>query len=168
MSATGLDVFDKTLQTTHIWLNEITDVIGPDKQVAWHVLGAVRRTLRDRVPLHVAVHLGAELPLLVRGLYYDQWRASDQPERYRTLDEFLGRVTEQLRATRPVNPADATCAVFGVLSRHVPEGQLRKVWEALPEDVRALWSEPAQGSYLGGVAEGPVTAQPEQVRNIRT
>ena len=168
MSATGLDVFDKTLQTTHIWLNEITDVIGPDKQVAWHVLGAVLRTLRDRVPLHVAVHLGAELPLLVRGLYYDQWRASDQPERYRTLDEFLGRVTEQLKATRPVNPADATRAVFAVLSRHMPEGQLRKVREALPEDVRALWIEPAQGSDLGEVAEGPVTAQPEQVRNIRT
>jgi len=168
MSATGLDVFDKTLQTTHVWLNEITDVIGPDKQVAWHVLGAVLHTLRDRVPLHVAVHLGAELPLLVRGLYYDQWRASDQPERYRTLDEFLGRVTEQLKATRPVNPADATRAVFAVLSRHMPEGQLRKVREALPEDVRALWIEPAQGSDWGGVAGGPVTAQPEQVRNIRT
>ena len=63
MSATGLDVFDKTLQTTHIWLNDITEVIGPDKQVAWHVLGAVLRTLRDRVPLQVAAHLGAELPL---------------------------------------------------------------------------------------------------------
>ena len=168
MSATGLDVFDKTLQTTHIWLNEITEAIGPDKQVAWHVLGAVLRTLRDRVPLQVAVHLGAELPLLVRGTYYDQWRASDHPERYRTLDEFLGRVAEQLRATRPVNPADATRAVFGVLNRHVPEGQLRKVREALPEDMRALWSVPAQGSDLSGAAEGPVTAQPEQVRDIRT
>ena len=41
MSATGLDVFDKTLQTTHLWLNEIMDVTGPDKQVAWHVLDAV-------------------------------------------------------------------------------------------------------------------------------
>ena len=168
MSATGLDVFDKTLQTTHIWLNEITEAIGPDKQVAWHVLGAVLRTLRNHVPLQVAVHLGAELPLLVRGTYYDQWHASDQPERYRALDEFLGRVAEQLRATRPVNPADATRAVFGVLNRHVPEGQLRKVREALPEDMRALWSESAQGSNLSGAAEGPATAQPEQVRNIRT
>src|SRR3954451_6532504 len=76
MRATGLDVFDKTLQTTHIWLNDITEVIGPDKQVAWHVLGAVLRTLRDRVPLQVAAHLGAELPLLVRGLYYVRARWS--------------------------------------------------------------------------------------------
>src|SRR4051794_19354760 len=74
MSATGLGAFDKTLQTTHIWLNEIMDVIGPDRQAAWHLLGAVLRTLRNRVPVPLAVHLGAELPLLVRGTYYDQWR----------------------------------------------------------------------------------------------
>ena len=167
MSATGLDVFDKTLQTTHIWLNEITEAIGPDKQVAWHVLGAVLRTLRDRVPLQVAVHLGAELPLLVRGTYYDHWHASDHPERYRSLDEFLGHVTEQLRATKPVDPAEATRAVFAVLSRHVPEGQVRKVRKALPEDVRALWSEPALTSRQSE-AEGPATAQPEQARRILT
>ena len=41
MAATGLDVFDKTLQTTNIWLDEIMEVIGPDRQVAWHMLGAV-------------------------------------------------------------------------------------------------------------------------------
>ena len=73
MSATGLDVFDKTLQTTHIWLDELMEEIGPDRQVAWHVLGAVLRAVRDRVPLELAVHLGAQLPLLIRGTYYDQW-----------------------------------------------------------------------------------------------
>ncbi len=73
MSATGLDVFDKTLQTTHVWLNEMMEEIGPDRQVAWHVLGAVLRALRDRLPLELAVHLGSQLPILVRGAYYDQW-----------------------------------------------------------------------------------------------
>jgi len=75
MSATSLDVFDKTLQTTHIWLDELMAEVGPDRQVAWHVLGAVLRAVRDRIPLEVAVHLGSQLPLLVRGLYYDQWHA---------------------------------------------------------------------------------------------
>jgi Uncharacterized conserved protein (DUF2267) len=72
-AATGLDVFDKTLQTTNIWLDEIAAEIGPDRQVAWHALGAVLRALRDRIPLDLAAHLGAQLPLLARGLYYDQW-----------------------------------------------------------------------------------------------
>ena len=47
MSATGLDVFDKTLQTTHIWLDEMMAKLGPDRQVAWHVLGAVLHALRE-------------------------------------------------------------------------------------------------------------------------
>ncbi len=37
MSATGLEVFDKTLQTTNIWLDEMTSVIGPDRRLAWRV-----------------------------------------------------------------------------------------------------------------------------------
>ena len=78
MSATGLDVFDKTLQTTNIWLDEIMAKLGPDRQVAWHVLGAVLHALRDRLQIGLAVHLGAQLPLLVRGLYYDQWHPSEQ------------------------------------------------------------------------------------------
>ena len=36
MSATDLEVFDKTLQTTNIWLDEIMAKLGPDRRVAWH------------------------------------------------------------------------------------------------------------------------------------
>lgn len=50
------------------------DAVGPDRQVAWHLLGAVLRAMRDRIPLGLAAHLGAQLPLLVRGAYYDRWR----------------------------------------------------------------------------------------------
>src|SRR5215207_1392970 len=71
MSATGLDVFDKTLQTTSIWLDELMQEIGHDRQVAWHVLGAVLRGVRDRIPLELAAHLGAQLPLLVLQLRFD-------------------------------------------------------------------------------------------------
>lgn len=139
MSATGLDVFDKTLQTTNIWLNEISDQIGPDRQLAWHVLGAVLRTLRDRVPPELAVHLGSQLPILVRGTYYDQWNISQTPEKMRTAEDFLNRVADKMRYTRPVDTVDATKAVLAVLDRHIPEGQIENIRNALPEDIRALW-----------------------------
>ncbi|MGK6357046.1 DUF2267 domain-containing protein [Sphingomonas sp. DT-207] len=70
MSATGLDVFDKTIQTTNIWLDEIMAEIGPDRQIAWKVLSTVLHKLRDRLPVEAAAHFGAQLPLLVRGAYY--------------------------------------------------------------------------------------------------
>jgi uncharacterized protein (DUF2267 family) len=98
MSATGLDVFDKTLQTTHIWLDELMAEIGSDRQVAWHVLG----TVRDRIPLELAVHLGTQLPLLMRGLYYDQWHAPGRiDEKTRSLDAFMGPIREQLAQYSP-------------------------------------------------------------------
>jgi uncharacterized protein (DUF2267 family) len=139
MSTTSLDVFDRTLQKANIWLDEIMAELGPDRQVAWHVLGAVLHAVRDRIPLELAIHLGAQLPLLVRGLYYDQWHLALEPDLSRSLDEFLERVGEGLENIRPINRVDATRAVFEVLNRHVTAGQVANVREALPEEVRALW-----------------------------
>ncbi|MBU8541414.1 DUF2267 domain-containing protein [Falsiroseomonas tokyonensis] len=136
MATTGLQVWDKTVQTTNIWLDEIMDAIGPDRQFAWHVLGAVLRTLRDRLPIEIAVHLGAQLPLLVRGAYYEQWHVGGEHPTGRGMEEFLGRVAASLGDTRSVAPAEATAAVFATLARHVDPGQVAKVLSALPEGIR--------------------------------
>jgi uncharacterized protein (DUF2267 family) len=139
MSATGLEVFDKTLQTTHIWLNEICDRIGPDKQVAWKVLSTVLHKLRDRIPVELSAHLGSQLPLLVRGVYYDQYEPGRQPTACNTPDQFTAEVAEWLSDIRPVDPDEAIRAVFAVLTRHVSEGQVTKVRNALPKGIRMLW-----------------------------
>ena len=107
MSAQGLDVFDKTLQTTHIWLNEIGDQLIPDRQLSWRVLGVVLRAVRDRLPTDLSAHLGAELPLLVRGAYSDQFRPSAQPMEIRDLNAFL----EHLKTLKPAGAKGAF--VFG-------------------------------------------------------
>jgi len=142
MSATGLDVFDKTIQTTNIWLGEIMEEHGPDRQLAWHLLSAVLHALRDRLPVDLSAHLGVQLPLLVRGAYYDQFQPTKQPGRLRSLGEFLDKVHDELKLAKPVDTADAVRTVFGVLSHHVEPNQVAKVREALPEEVRSLWPDP--------------------------
>jgi uncharacterized protein (DUF2267 family) len=139
MSATGLDVFDKSLQTTNVWLQEINSKIGPDRQVAWHVLGAVLRTLRDRLPIGLAAHFGAQLPLLIRGLYYDQWHPRQKPLKLRSAKQFLEEVATGLGDIRPVNTAEATRAVLQVLNHHLDPGQVSNVRQALSKPVRRLW-----------------------------
>jgi uncharacterized protein (DUF2267 family) len=139
MSTTGLDVFDRTLQTTNIWLDEIMEVVGPDRKVAWKVLSVVLHKLRDRLPVNVAAHLGAQLPLLVRGVYYDQFEPEKQPTDYRTFEEFVDEVAKWLSDTRPVDPKEAIQAVFATLSRHVDPGQVVKVMEVLPTSIRAAF-----------------------------
>jgi uncharacterized protein (DUF2267 family) len=139
MSATGLEVFDRTLQITNTWLDEMMTTLPRDRKLAWHVLGAVLRSLRDRVPANLAVHLGAQLPLLVRGTYYDQWRPSETPKAWRTADEFRSIISAELSSGKPVGADDAARAVFRVLNHHVDPGQVEKVRHALPEEVQALW-----------------------------
>ena len=140
MSANGLPVFDKTLQTTNIWLDEIMERLGPDRQVAWKVLSTVLHKLRDRLPVDAAAHLGAQLPLLVRGAYYDQFEPSRQPGECRTREEFVAEVEEWLQDTRPVDPEAAITAVLAVLTRHIDAGQMGKTLGILPEPIRQMWA----------------------------
>ena len=139
MSTNGLDVFDKTLQTTHIWLDEITAELGPDRQLAWKVLSTVLHKLRDRLSVENAAHLGAQLPLLVRGAYYDQYQPARQPSDCASIEAFVDEVGEWLSDARAVNPEAATRAVFGVLLRHIDPGQIAKVQGVLPTSIRGFW-----------------------------
>jgi len=139
MSATGLDVFDRTIQATNIWLDEITDVIGPDRHTAWKVLSTVLHKLRDRLQPDLAAHLAAQLPLLVRGAYYDRYEPAKQPTDLHTAQEFVDEVARWLADTRPIDPNLAITAVFDVLGRHVSSGEIDKVRHALPQGIRDLW-----------------------------
>jgi uncharacterized protein (DUF2267 family) len=52
MSATGLDVFDSTIQKTNIWLNDLQRQGGfPDRHAAYQALRVTLHALRDRLPL---------------------------------------------------------------------------------------------------------------------
>ena len=84
MSATGIRAFDSTIQTTNVWLNDLVDRLGwQDKQRAYHALTAGLHALRDRLPVNEAVALGAQLPMLVRGFYYEGWHPHDKPTKER-------------------------------------------------------------------------------------
>lgn len=149
MSANGLEVFDKTLDITHVWLKEIMADLGPDKQVAWKVLSTVLHKLRDRLSINLAAHLGAQLPLLIRGVYYDQFEPGKMPSEFRSREEFIGEVAEWLSDSRPVDPEEAIRSVFRVLSRHISDGQISKVRDALPKSLRQMW-ESAEDPTVSG------------------
>ena len=141
MSTNSLPVFDKTMHTTNVWLGEIMRDLGPDRNLAWKVLSVVLHKLRDRLPIALAAHFGAQLPLLIRGAYYDQFEPDKLPGDCHSSDVFVKEVQEKLHDTRGVDARDAIASVFGVLSRHLSHGQIEKVRHALPTSIRNLWPE---------------------------
>jgi uncharacterized protein (DUF2267 family) len=140
--------------------------IGPDRHTAWHVLGVVLRAVRDRIPLGLAAHLSSQLPLVVRGAFYDQFQPAAEPLKQRTLEEFLAHINARMGDIRPINPRNAVIAVFNVLSRHIPRGQSVKVRDALPEEVKVLWKldEAAEQSISEQAAKGKAAQNADEAR----
>ncbi|HYE89763.1 MAG TPA: DUF2267 domain-containing protein [Terriglobales bacterium] len=140
MSFTGLDVFDTTLQKTNSWLNELGELLGSDdRRYAYLALRCTLQALRDRLTVDEAAELGAQLPMLVRGIYYEGWRPTGKPLRIRTKAEFLDRVVRDLRTDDPVDPELLVSAVFEVLARRVTAGEIEDVTLMLPAELQALW-----------------------------
>lgn len=143
MSATRLEVFDETVQQTNIWLKEVMEQLGPDRKRACRATRAVSRALRDRLVVDEVAHLGAQLPMLLRGIYYEGWKPSAVPTKERTRDEFFQRISAELQDIRPINEQTATEVVFRTLSKHVTQGEIDDVKAVLPEDIRKVWPQTA-------------------------
>lgn len=156
MTGTGLDVFDRAVQTANVWLKELGDELHwDDRKEVYHGLRSTLHALRDRLPADEAAHLTAQLPLLVKGVVADGWRPGATPEKLRDRQAFLDRIRDDLSQAKPDADAERVArAVFALLGRHVSEGELEDVRNALPSELRGLWAEPAE-SGAGGDPGGP-------------
>lgn len=134
------DVFSHTVDLARCWVDDIVSETGWDARRAYTVLRAVLHVLRDRLTPDEAVDLGAQLPMLLRGIYYDGWRPSAPSLKYRHKEDFLQRVGDRCPGVAEDEREHAVRAVFKVLTRHVTGGEIRQVINQLPADVRALWT----------------------------
>jgi uncharacterized protein (DUF2267 family) len=140
MSATGLDVFDTTVQKTNNWINELRQVLGwQERQKAYLALRAVLHALRDRLTVEEVAQLGAQLPMLIRGFYYEGWDPTGKPEKIRQREQFLAQIGRQFRGDDRVDPEQVARAVFTALSKRVSEGEIKDVKQVLPAEIRDLW-----------------------------
>jgi uncharacterized protein (DUF2267 family) len=142
MSATGLEVFDTTVHKTNAWLNELLQELGwQDKHGAYLAIRATLHALRDRLTVDEVAQLGAQLPMLIRGFYYEGWDPSDKPLRERHRAQFLERIEREYRGGAPIDPERVSRVVFAVLARRVSEGEIEDVRQVLPAEMRDLWPE---------------------------
>jgi uncharacterized protein (DUF2267 family) len=126
------------------WLKEVRDHAGlADETQAYAVLRSVLHQLRDRLTVQEAVDLGAQLPLIVRGTYYEGWRPSHVPEKVRTRLEFLDELTMKLLPHR-MPPEPLVRTVFSILAHHCDPGEIADVINQLPSELKELWPETAR------------------------
>ena len=142
MQNTNVAALNRTVQETHGWLTELASAapFGNEEQ-AYTGFRAVLHSVRDRLNADEAVHLSAQLPMLVRGFYFEGWDPSRAPNNEETAEQFFASVEESLRNARlDLDTEEATRAVFDFLERKLGAGQMGHVRDQLPKEVQALWS----------------------------
>ncbi len=145
MSNVGLESIDHTVQLTHQWINDLDTRLGwENKHRSFRLLRAVLQAVRDWLPVDDAVHFGAQLPELLRGIYYEHWRPTTTPVRHRSKLDFVGRIDDAFENDRLLFTAEAVTAVFDLLCDKLSAGEIEKVRHALPADLRALWPVASQ------------------------
>lgn len=143
--STGLDVFDTTIQKTNHWLKDLMQELGwEDRHKAYEGLRVTLQTLRDRLSVEEAAQLGAQLPLLLRGAYYEGWRPTAPPHKERHLEAFLAPIRGHFLWDPDVDGEEVTRAVFKVLGTYVSAGEIQDILQVLPKELHALWPTSSQ------------------------
>jgi len=146
MSFTGVRSLDHSVDKTNAWLAEIAGEFGTgDRQFAYRVTRAWLHVLRDRLPVQVAANFAAQLPELLRGVFYGGWNPSKVPAKFGPSEYALRFARDA--GVRETEVARAACLVTRVVRRHVSGGALDEALDVLPLDLSQL-IEPA-GQAIG-------------------
>jgi uncharacterized protein (DUF2267 family) len=138
-----VEALSSSMQKTNEWIRDVARELGDDnRHHAYAALRATLHTLRDRLSLEQNAHLSAQLPLVLRGTYFEGWRPSETPQRFRTQEDFFENIRREMRDTTPLfreRCEDAVAASLTVIARYVDAGTSGKLMDTLPRELRALW-----------------------------
>ncbi|MGR3321807.1 MAG: DUF2267 domain-containing protein [Pseudooceanicola sp.] len=139
MSTTGISTLDHAPQVFAEWLNELADDLDIEKSRAYPLLHATLHAVRDFLTVDEAADLAAQLPVLVRGVFYDGWNPSKTPVKPRNKADFLARIDAQFQKAPLEDTERAASAVFDLLRRHVSWGEFDQVRGSMRAPLRELW-----------------------------
>jgi uncharacterized protein (DUF2267 family) len=143
MTAQGLEVIDHTVQLTHEWINELTERLGwTSKRSALRLMRAVLHEVRDRLLAEEMAQFSAQLPLLVRGMFFEGWTAKRVPRKDRSIEAFVDEVEERMRGDTDYRGAEDIPCVFDLLNNRISRGEVEDIRAALPEALRKFWRAP--------------------------
>ena len=139
--------FDHATHEGNLWLRKITDRLHfEDGSHAYSALRGTLHALRDRLMPENAVHLSAQLPMVVRGLFFEGWRMSRTPTADETIDDFCAHIARELPPKFPMDAKTVATGVFEVMWTELDAGEIAKVIDRLPHALRLLWPAIARRS----------------------
>lgn len=140
MSETGIAALEHSIQETDVWLKTVQKQLHLDSRPhAYNALRAVLHALRDRLTPESAVHLGAQLPIVVRGIYYEGWHMTGKPTKDKSQQDFADHVGKELPPKFPLDPLTTSHGVLEVLWERIDPGETAKIIDQMPPGLQGMW-----------------------------
>jgi uncharacterized protein (DUF2267 family) len=142
MKLTGLEVFDSTIQRTNTWMKDLMlELNWSDRRKTYLAFRCVLHAVRDHLPIQDAVFVGEQMPMLIRGFYFEHWDPAGKPLTLKSPDEFFAILSSYLAryGETAANAVSITRAVFRLLDRKATDGEIEDIHRVLPEQLLALW-----------------------------
>lgn len=141
MSFTRVDSLDTSIHRTNKWLADIcAGFETDDRRLAYRVLRAYLHALRDRLTADTSAHFSAQLPILLRGVFYEGWHPAGLPQKM-THDDYVRRFAHDANI-RDGDVPKAMEIVTRVLREHITSGAVDQALEHLPRETRDLLEAP--------------------------
>jgi uncharacterized protein (DUF2267 family) len=153
MSQAGLTELDSSIHKTNVWLKDLMARMNwRDRHRAYRALRIVLQSVRDHLPIAQVAALGAQLPLVIRGVFYEGWHPAGKPLKNRKREDFLNHLDEQFGDAEDESEPIAE-AVFSVMNAHLSEGQVNGARHCLPEEIRSFWPDPCSWQSVISINE---------------
>ena len=140
MANSGIPTLDHAPQVVATWLNELCDDLQwPGKHRAYLLLCETLHAIRDFLTVDEAADLAAQLPVLLRGIFYEGWDPSSTPVKSRNKSDLIARLESRFDKEPLEDTERALSAVFDLLRRHVSAGEFDHVRNAMRKPIQELW-----------------------------
>lgn len=143
MSTQGLEVIEHTVHVTHQWINELAGRLDwSSKRSTLRLLRTTLHQVRDYLLVDELAQFSAQLPLLIRGMFFEGWVPKKTPVKARRAEDFIHGIEARLGETQEYRGAQDIRCVFDLLNAHLSEGEIKDIRASLPEEIRDLWRAP--------------------------
>lgn len=138
----SVPILENNIHQTMDWIYAIEEECHWDdenQRKAFIALRAVLHKLRDLFSPEDAAQLGAQLPLVIRGIFFEDWKPNPSPDSQTQKKDFLKGVADALYPYRDINVEETTRAVFQVIGEKLPTGAFHKIIKNIPKDIREFY-----------------------------
>ncbi len=98
--------------------------------------------IRDHLLVDEVAQLAAQLPLLIRGMFFEGWVPKNTPVKQRHLQDFISDIEQHVGSVADYRGSEDIQKVFKLINAKISRGEILDVRASLPEEIRSFWPEP--------------------------